>query len=849
MANTYVDYTATAGQTDFNFSFPYLENDHVEVFIDGVESTAFTISLSPTRIVLDTAATGGETIRVRRSSDPTEDLVDFVNGSILTESDLDRAYLHNRYLNEEAYEGNTSSLQTAAGSTNFDANFNKIINLSPPTNALDAANKNYVDDKLALSGTSLSGFNKSTHTGDNATTTFTLSFTPQTGTAAAFRVAIDGVLQTPDDAYTVDSGASTITFTSAPPTNAEIVVIATGTAQDVNSIGVTATGSTTARSLADRFADVVNVLDYGATGDGVTDDRTAINAAFTAIANAGGGTIFFPKGTYNISDYIGNTTSPTAQISVSVVGEKGTVINCNPTASANYALYLAYADLEHCFVSGLKVNGNNKTRRGIYVRATSGSFREAVVENCDVLNINIVNGVTGSGSGISISSSAWSYRALVHNCSVYNVSRDWWDGGEVTAGNFQVGKTYTITTTGTTDFTLIGASNSTPGTTFTATGAGTGTGTAEKIGGEYLEGIVVTDTELCSIDRCAVNNVDWNGNQAQDADAIKIFSEQDGTGDYYKSVISVTNCIIENGYGRLVKLQTEGNTFIQNNMFVLNGSGELITNWKAIDSQVGDANIVDNRFYIGDSWTGGTSANLIQLQQATSANFNYNFETFTQKFKNNVVEVKKKMSYGVILSVPPINTPIKQYVEICDNVISHTGDELDGTTQTETAFSQFVYTAAWNDPASVTGEYYWKINNNQIHTFYFIRFTGTQYDYTGKLFIEVVNNVKFSVGYSGALFYLGNTTGAYTSNIKISDNQIGQNQGGAFNWISDPTKWSNGCDFPEGDSTAGAISNMPANYRNGRIYKRGGVLGVETVSGSTVYKYISTDNGTTWYQV
>lgn len=287
MANTYVDYTATAGQTDFNFSFPYLENDHVEVFIDGVKSTAFTISLSPTRIVLDTAATGGEVVRVRRSSDPTEDLVDFVNGSILTESDLDRAYLHNRYLNEEAYEGNTSSLQTAAGSTNFDANFNKIVNLAPPTSSTDAANKNYVDDKLALSGTSLSGFNKSTHTGDNATTTFNLSFTPQTGTAAAFRVAIDGVLQTPDDAYTVDNGASTITFTSAPPTNAEIVVIATGTAQDVNSIGITATGSTTARSLANRFADVVNLKDFGAVGNGTTDDTDALQAAFTYAVNNG----------------------------------------------------------------------------------------------------------------------------------------------------------------------------------------------------------------------------------------------------------------------------------------------------------------------------------------------------------------------------------------------------------------------------------------------------------------------------------------------------------------------------------------------------------------------------------
>jgi len=563
----------------------------------------------------------------------------------------------------------------------------------------------------------------------------------------------------------------------------------------VDVVNVTATGSTTARSLADRFAETFNVKDYGAKGDGVTDDRTAINLAFTAMANAGGGTIFFPKGTYNISDYIGNTTSPTAQISVSVVGEKGTVINCNPTASANYALYLAYSDLEHCFVSGLKVNGNNKTRRGIYVRATSGAFREAVVEHCDVENINVVNGVTGSANGIFISSSEWSYRALVHNCSVSNVSRDWWNGGE------------------------------------------------------YLEGIVVTDTELCSIDRCNVSNVDWNGNQAQDADCIKIFSEQDGTGDYYKSVISVTNCIIENGYGRLLKLQTEGNAFIQNNMFILDGSGELITNWKAVDSQVGDANIVDNRFYIGDSWTGGTSANLVQIQQATSNNFNYNFETFTQKFKSNVVEVKKKMAYGVILSVPPINTPIKQYVEICDNVISHTGDELDGTTQTETAFGQFVYTSAWNDPASVTGEYYWKINNNQIHTYYFIRFTGTQYDYTGKLFIEVVNNVKFSVGYSGALFYAGNTTGAYTSNIKISDNQLGHNQGGGFNWPSDCTEWHNGCDFYEGDSNAGVIANMPTNYRNGRVYKLGGVIGVETVSSGTAYKYISTNNGTTWYQV
>jgi len=47
-----------------------------------------------------------------------------------------------------------------------------------------------------------------------------------------------------------------------------------------------------ARTLANRFADVVNVKDFGAVGDGVTDDTATIQAAFT---NNVGKTIYFPK--------------------------------------------------------------------------------------------------------------------------------------------------------------------------------------------------------------------------------------------------------------------------------------------------------------------------------------------------------------------------------------------------------------------------------------------------------------------------------------------------------------------------------------------------------------------------
>jgi len=47
-----------------------------------------------------------------------------------------------------------------------------------------------------------------------------------------------------------------------------------------------------------------------------------------------------------------------------------------------------------------------------------------------------------------------------------------------TAGSFVVGDEYTITTTGTTNFTLVGATDSNEGTVFTATGVGSGTGEA-----------------------------------------------------------------------------------------------------------------------------------------------------------------------------------------------------------------------------------------------------------------------------------------------------------------------------------------------------------------------------------
>ncbi len=53
------------------------------------------------------------------------------------------------------------------------------------------------------------------------------------------------------------------------------------------------------RSLVSKLQEIVSVKDYGAVGDGTTDDTTAITTAIAA-----GGEVFFPEGTYRVTSQI-----------------------------------------------------------------------------------------------------------------------------------------------------------------------------------------------------------------------------------------------------------------------------------------------------------------------------------------------------------------------------------------------------------------------------------------------------------------------------------------------------------------------------------------------------------------
>ena len=105
MPDSYVEYTATSGQTDFNFSFPYLEANDVKVMIDGAVTDAFSL-LDADTVRLNTGATLGATVRVFRDTDLTELRVTFTDSSTLTADNLNNAFRQFLYVAQEAKDTN-----------------------------------------------------------------------------------------------------------------------------------------------------------------------------------------------------------------------------------------------------------------------------------------------------------------------------------------------------------------------------------------------------------------------------------------------------------------------------------------------------------------------------------------------------------------------------------------------------------------------------------------------------------------------------------------------------------------------------------------------------------------------
>lgn len=144
--------------------------------------------------------------------------------------------------------------------------------------------------------------------GDGTTTAFTLAnaYEPGNGT---LHVYINGVRQEVGYGYT-ETSSTVLTFDSAPANGDRLLFLvnpyAPQTTADANNVTYTHPASgAVATNVGARLSQTISVKDFGATGDGTTDDTTAVQAAVT-YANTNGLTLYWPKGTYFTTSSINN---------------------------------------------------------------------------------------------------------------------------------------------------------------------------------------------------------------------------------------------------------------------------------------------------------------------------------------------------------------------------------------------------------------------------------------------------------------------------------------------------------------------------------------------------------------
>ena len=146
-----------------------------------------------------------------------------------------------------------------------------------------------------------------------------------------------------------------------------------------------------------QSGDVANVRQFGAKGDGITDDTLAVQAAIDSLATAGG-TVLCPNGTYAISRTVGTNDHWGLTISndnTSLVGESAKLIRFNSDIST-YALaypliFIGSVDdndvnnvTTNTSIKGFHFEGNDT--RGTVDGASLSDFRTAI-------NIRNSNGV------------------------------------------------------------------------------------------------------------------------------------------------------------------------------------------------------------------------------------------------------------------------------------------------------------------------------------------------------------------------------------------------------------------------------------------------------------------------
>lgn len=210
-------------------------------------------------------------------------------------------------------------------------------------------------------------------------------------------------------------------------------------ATNLAAASIKSSGSSTSRTFATRLADIFNVKDYGAVGNNVADDTTAIQATIDAAIAAGGvtgtlhgATVFFPPGLYK-------TTAALTFASSCSIRLLGSGRQCCAIIGSFTGYIIDKPDnnrfgpeaIEHLYIKNTSTNASsgairfNAAEGGLinmcYIQGFSGIVANANANNVRISNCFVTNpqgSITTNQVGIAAG-----------QCQIVDTSLQGWDTG------------------------------------------------------------------------------------------------------------------------------------------------------------------------------------------------------------------------------------------------------------------------------------------------------------------------------------------------------------------------------------------------------------------------------------
>ena len=317
-------YTGNGSTTTYSLTFPYISQSDVEVKVNNVTKTLGTDYTFPTSSTINftTAPANGLVIKFTRTSNRAARLVDYQDGSTITEAILDQDSNQMFYMAQEAIDitENTIALDN---DDKYDADNKVIKNLASPVADTDAVNKAFISTNLpnintvagiSASVTTVAGIsgNVTTVANNNADVSTVATNIASVNTAATNIAAINTVNTNIADIITtandLNEAVSEIDTVANSIANVNIV----GTA--IANVNTVATNIANINTVAGNNSNITTVAGISANVTAVAGDATDIGTVATDLAG---------------SDTIGTVATDIAN--VNLVG--GSIANVNTVAT------------------------------------------------------------------------------------------------------------------------------------------------------------------------------------------------------------------------------------------------------------------------------------------------------------------------------------------------------------------------------------------------------------------------------------------------------------------------------------------------------------------------------------